>query len=232
MRRLEFPPLLTGRAVPGEPFDAALASVAGEVEPGAVFYGLDETVCRAALVLAPEVPLGEAMAVAFAPALGLNDALGALAPPEVAFHIVWPDRFRVNGGLCGRLRAAASTGDPAVEPDWLILGIEVPVLPVGAAEPGLNPDETCLHEEGCGDIAAEDLVEAWARHTMNWLHIYMTEGFEPLHREWRGKAHGLGSEVDYPATGTFLGLDEWGGMILKDGAGTRILPLTSILESP
>ena len=67
---------------------------------------------------------------------------------------------------------------------------------------------------------------------MNWLHIYLTEGFEPLHREWRAKADGLGETIDYPNAGEFLGLDELGGMILKADDGTSILPLTAMLESP
>ena len=178
---------------------------------------------RAAILLAPETPLSQAISVSFAASLGLNDALGALAPPEVAVHLEWPDRLRVNGALCGRFRAAASTTDPGTEPDWLVVGVEVQVLPGGPTAPGDHPNETCLHEEGCGAVTAPDLIEAWARHMMNWLHIYLTDGFEPLHREWLVKAHGR-------EEGTFIGLDEHGGLILKDGDRTRILPLTQMLE--
>ena len=65
---------------------------------------------------------------------------------------------------------------------------------------------------------------------MNWLHIFLTEGFAPLHAEWRAKAHGLGDEITYPEAGTFLGLDERGGMILKRQSGeTALLPLTRLL---
>ncbi len=219
---LEFPPLLTGLAVAGDPFRAACAA-APSAEPGTVFYAPDEAVMRAAILLAPESPLAEAISVSFAVSLGMNDALGALAPPEVGMHFVWPDRLRVNGALCGRLRAAASTKVPSEEPDWLVLGIEVPVLAMDTAEPGAHPEETCLYEEGCGDITTSDLIEAWARHMMNWLHIYLTDGFEPLHREWLAKAHGRDD-------GSFLGLDEWGGLILKDEGVARILPLTELLE--
>ena len=229
---LSFPPLLTGIAVPGDPTTAALASTESEVEPGAVFYGTDPTRCQAALVLAPESALEDALPVVFAAGLGLNDAIGSLAPPEVALHLVWPDRVRVNGALCGSLAAAASTSDPRAEPDWLIVSVDVPVQSFGDSEPGLTPDDTSLFEEGCGEITSPDLVEAWARHTMNWLHIFLTEGFAPLHAEWRAKAHGLNEEITYPAEGTFLGLDERGGMLLKtpDGA-TTLLPLTRLLSS-
>ena len=229
MKSIEFPPLLTGLAVAGDPFQVACVA-ATKAEPGTVFYSPDEQVMQAAVLLAPEVPLSEAVGVAFAIALGLNDALGALAPPEVGVHLEWPDRLRVNGARCGRLRLAAPTADPQAEPDWLVVGVEVRVLPRDGAEPGEQADQTCLYEEGCGEITSAMLVETWARHMMNWLHIFLTDGFAPLHEEWRAKAHGLGAAVDYPEPGSFVGLDEWGGMILKSGDATRILPLTDYME--
>lgn len=230
-RALEFPPLLTGIAVAGDPFQAALGSVAEEVEPGAVFYGADPARMQAAIVLAPEEPLEAALRVSFAISLGLNDALGALVPPEVGVHLVWPDRIKVNGAHCGTLTFAASTDDPRAEPDWLIVGLDLPLALPRESEPGHDPDRTSLYDEGCGDLMLPELIEAWGRHMMNWLHIYLTDGFEPLHREWRAKADGLGGAVSYPADGAFIGIDEWGGMILKSGDTTRIIPLSSFLEA-
>ena len=229
---LEFPPLLTGIVVTGDPFAAARASVEDEVEPGAVFYSVDPSRMQVAIVLAPEEPLDAALRVSFAITLGFNDALGALAPPEVGVHLVWPDRIKVNGAFCGALRVEASTGDPGAEPDWLAIGLDVPLVLPRENEPGHDPDRTALAEEGCGDIRTPELIEAWGRHMMNWLHIYLTDGFEPLHREWRAKGDGLGEPVTYPESGIFVGLDENGGMILKDESGTRILPLTAMLERP
>ena len=115
-----------------------------------------------AIVLAPEEPLRTALRVSFAATLGVNDAVGALAPPEVALHLVWPDRIKVNGALCGYMTAHADTDDPDAEPDWLILGLDLAVTPQFSS-PGDAPDKTTLHDEGCGDIAAPDLIEAWAR---------------------------------------------------------------------
>lgn len=220
---IDFPPLLTGVLVAGEPF-AVACEAATDAEPGTVFYAPDEAVMRAAILLAPETPLSRAISVSFVASLGLNDALGALGPPELAVHLEWPDRVRVNGALCGRLRAACSTDDPNAEPDWLVVGLEVPILSVDVDTPGEKPEETCLHEEGCGTVTSHDLIETWARHMMNWLHVYLTDGFEPLHREWLVKAHGR-------EEGRFIGLDEHGGLILNEDGTTRIVPLTQMLES-
>ncbi|NNE82255.1 MAG: DUF4444 domain-containing protein [Silicimonas sp.] len=228
---LDFPPLLTGVAVAGDPFAAALASVASDVNPGHVFYGLDDTSFDTAIILAPEEPLAMAVRASFAITLGLNDALGALAPPEVAVHLVWPDGIKVNGALCGQLRVVSDTSDPLAEPDWMVIGLKVPVLGQDT-DPGGTPDQTSLHDEGCGDVTAPALIEAWGRHMMNWLHIYLTDGFHPLHREWSAKGDGFGGQITYPAAGTFVGLDENGGLILKDDADTRILPLTDMVSTP
>lgn len=229
MTGIVFPPLLTGLAVAGDPFETACGAVA-EAEPGTVFYSPGEDSLEAAVLLAPETPLGEAISVSFAVSLGLNDAIGTLAPPEVGFHLEWPAAFRVNGATCGGMRARASTADPAAEPDWLVIGLEVPVRGVVSEEPGHAPDRTTLLAEGCHDLTVPDLTEMWARHMMNWLHIYMTEGFGPLHAQWCARAHRIGEDIDSPEPGRFVGLDERGGMILKDAAGTRILQLTRMLE--
>ncbi len=228
---IEFPPLLTGLAVAGDPVETA-CTAADTSEPGTVFYSPDEATFQVAVLLVPETPLSEAISVSFVAALALNDAIGALGPPEVALYLEWPGAFRVNGASCGTLRARASTDNPAEEPDWLVVGLDVPVAGVMDAEPGAAPDRTTLHAEGCGEITTASLTETWARYFMNWLHIYMTDGFAELHETWRSRAYRLGEDVIAPETGSFVGLDEWGGMILKDGEETRILPLTLLLERP
>lgn len=226
-----FPPLLHGMLAAGDPFAAALDDLAGaEAEPGRVYYAVRDDALHAALVLAPEMPLADAMGALIAVQLGLSDALGALAPPEVAVQTGWPDRLLVNGGVCGRYRVAASGNDPAAEPDWLVVGLEVDILPAADIDPGLQPDSTTLYGEGCSEVTSIDLIEAWSRHMMGWLHTFMSEGVAPLHAAWTGKCAGLGEDVTLPEPGRFLGLDEKAGMILRRATGDAILPLTDMLE--
>lgn len=226
-----FPPLLHGAAGRGDPFAAAVAGAEAEAEPGRVHYEARDDMLRVAVVLAPEMPLADAMGALLAVQLGLSDALGALAPPEVAVQFGWPDRLLVNGGLCGRFRAAAATDDPGAEPDWLVIGMEVDIIPAPDFNPGAHPDRTTLHGEGCGDVTAIDLIEAWSRHMMGWLHTFMSEGFAPLHGAWGGKCADLGADVTLPEPGRFLGLDEKAGMILRRADGDAIIPLSTMLES-
>ena len=226
-----FPPLLRGQEVaPGQdPMAKAVAEASLGVDPGLVCWRTGAGKLEAAFVLAPEAPLGEAISVAFAIALGFGDALGALAPPEVAVHYDWPGGFRVNGARCGGLRAAASTARAEEEPDWLVIGLAVPVLPEGE-DPGRTPEDTCLAEEGCIDIAPEALLESLARHSLVWISTWMTDGMAPLHAAWRARAWGMGEEL--PEGGTFVGIDEWGGQLVRGPDGTGLRPLTRLLEAP
>ena len=59
----------------------------------------------------------------------------------------------------------------------------------------------------------------------------MDDGFAPLHAAWRAKCDTLGEVVQSPRKGVFMGLDELGGMLIKNESGTNIIPLTAILEA-
>lgn len=229
-----FPPLLTGeQTAPGQdPFMRAVSQAALGTDAGLICWAPDSGSLRAAVVFAPEEPLAEAITVVFAVALGLGDALGALAPPEVAVHYVWPRGMKVNGADCGSLRASASTAEPSEIPDWLVVGIEMPFF-VKLDDPGATPDQTSLIEEGCGEITPERLLESWSRHMLTWINRREQDGFAPLHAEWRSRCWGMGEELPEAfslATGTFMGLDERAGMLVKQGNQTKLLPLTEILE--
>lgn len=224
-----FPPLLAGEEAPTgvDPFDKAVASALIGCDPGLVVWANRADALSAALVLAPEQPLADAASILFAPAIGFVDALGALGPPEVAIHHVWPTGFKVNAADCGGLRIAASTTDPDAEPDWIVIGIEVPFLLAG--DGGDDPTKTCLMNEGCADVTPMALIESWARHTLVWINRWLDDGISPLHAAWRERAWGIGEGLP-DGRGTFMGLDEKGGMLVKTAEGTRLHPLTEILE--
>ena len=233
-----FPPLLTGKAVTGttDPFAKACAEAALGCDAGLVVHNVAEDWLRAAIVFAPEEPLEQAMAVLPACGVGYQNALGALAPPEVAVHLDWTGFITVNAARCGRLRVAASTTEATTEPAWIVVGLEVPLIPVNPGDPGLTPEETSLFEEGCVEVEPIRLLEAWARHTLLWVSRLLEEGREPLHREWRGLARNVGEDVDFmlkntPLRGTFVGVDENFGMLLRNDGETTLIPLSRTLET-
>ena len=227
----KFPPLFSGEVVPRhtDPFDKAVSRAIAGVDSGTIFYSEAVDTLRAALVLAPETPLEEAIQAVYVAQIGLAESLGALAPPEVPVHFQWPDRIKVNGAVCGSVRFAADVSDANAHPNWLVIGIEVPFLPVGG-EPGDNPNQTCLHEEGCVNITPMALLESWSRHTLLWLNYFLDSGFERVHNEWRPRCDTLGKMIDLPKSGLFVGLDEKGRMLLRQDVMTETVSLIEFAE--
>ncbi len=235
---VRFPPLFTGQELSGggDPFAKACARAALGCDAGLIVHALSADRLRAAVVFAPEEPLEQAMVALCACGVGFQNALGALAPPEVAVHLTWDGLIRVNGAVCGRLRVAAADDDPQRTPDWLVVGLELQILPRAGAEPGLSPDETCLHLEGCAGVSPPRLLEAWARHLLLWINRLESEGRAPLHAEWRGLIEEIGREVSRrwrgaQLCGTFVGVDENFGMLLRTGEETHLIPMSSLLEN-
>ena len=227
-----FPPLMWGEEAPAGAFDHAVMRATLGCDAGLVSYQLGAADLEAALVFAPEVPLSQAMSMLPLCGVGFQNALGALAPPEVAVHLDWWGGIRVNGARCGAFRVMASGTDPDAVPDWLVVGFVMPLVPP-SEDMGLPPDETALFAEGCAEVSPPHLLEAWARHTMGWLNRWEDEGTAPLHAEWRGLAHGVGEAVAHQSlSGTFLGVDEAFGMLLRDDETTHLIPLTTLLEAP
>lgn len=230
------PPLLTPVAVSAavDPFEKAVSMASLGCDAGTVVHGVFVDRLRASVIFGPEQVLEDAMAMWCACGVGFSNALGALAPPEVAVHLEWSGGIRVNGASCGNLRASASTRDPSLEPDWLVIGIEIPFVLV-AESPGITPDQTALYLEGCGDVDPTMLLESWARHTLSWVNRWLEDGNAPLHSEWRSMAHDMGETVSLTyggeeISGVFVGIDERFGMLVRTTGDTRLLPLSGLLE--
>jgi hypothetical protein len=233
-----FPPHLTGLATgPANPFAVACDKARRGVDAGLLAWSVGPERLRAALVLAPETALEPAMAGFVACGLGLQNALGALAPPETAVHLEWSGGVRLNGGHAGGLHMAASTRDPRATPDWLVVGLDLTLALPADFEPGETPDWTALAAEGCADIEPVDLLEAWARHSLVRISDLDSPGARAgLHRDWQGLLWNLGKTVSVPVgtsrhEGKFLGCDEAFGMIFSlTAGGTRLVPLSDLLE--
>lgn len=227
---ISFPPLMWGEATTGDAMEHACMRAAMGCDAGLVAYRLGALDMQGALVFAPEVPLEDAVSMLPLCGVGFQNALGALAPPEVAVHLEWSGGIRVNGAQCGGFRMVASDTDPRAVPDWLVVGFTLPLLPQSDT-PGDTPDQTCLFNEGCADVEAPLLLEAWARHSLNWINRWEAEGTRALHAEWRGLAQDMGEQITQAGrTGTFLGVDERFGMLLRDAHDTHLIPLTTMLK--
>ena len=228
----QFPPLFTGQdAQGGDPFAMAIAAADVGCDAGLVIFDLAADRLRAAIVFAPDLTLADAAVILPVCGVGLQNAIGALGPPEVSVQFGWDGTVYVNGGRCGVLRIAAS-GTPDVEPDWLVIDLTLSLWP-DSDETGLQPDQTALYAEGCAEIDAISLLEAWARHTLVGINTWTDSGTAQIHREWQGLAHGLEGEVTVGSmTGTYIGLDDRLGLLLKIDDTTTLIPLTTNLTRP
>jgi biotin-(acetyl-CoA carboxylase) ligase len=226
-----FPPLMQGMNAAGvDPFEAACAEAEHGCDAGTIVFDAAPDRLRAAIVLAPEVPLADASAMLPLTGVALQNALGALGPSELAVHLCWDGPIRVNGALCGGLRGATDTRHTDAEPGWLVTGFELVFARPNMAG-GESPDETDLMSEGCGDLAPVALLESWSRHLLNWISRWEDDGMAPLHAEWSGLAHGIGQDGTFMGkSGHVLGLDEKLGLLLRTDGQTMLLPVTDLLE--
>lgn len=231
-----FPPLISGMAAgPANPFVVARDQARKGVDAGLLVWSIGSERLRAALVLAPDEPLRTSMVALGAAAVGLQNALGTLAPAETAVQFGWPDIIRLNGGRAGCLRVAASHDDPNARPDWLVVGFDLTLELSADFEPGQTPDHTALYLENCRDVSGLELLEAWARHSLIWI-TEMTDpqGRTRLLTEWQGLIWGRDKAQPVPfapkTMGHILGFDEDFGLVIKTDDQTRLIPLTQMLQ--
>lgn len=241
---LDFPPLYRPFRHLGDgdlAADAAQAAAAG-ADPASLFWRDSAERMECAIVLAPDRPLSEALAAVHIGMVALGDCLGALVPPQVEVLFGWPDRLLVNGALAGGITLTVDPaawenrqGDPV--PDWAVLSVTLAMTPdAGAPEPGLIRQRTTLFDEGCGELTTGDLLESFSRHFLLWTNRYVTDGFRPIAENWLPRAAKRGAPVELNFankswSGTLLGLDESGGLILGESK-TPLVPLIEVLRKP
>jgi BirA family biotin operon repressor/biotin-[acetyl-CoA-carboxylase] ligase len=174
------------------------------------------------LILRPECGPAEASQLGFVAAVALGDAIGSVCPPlDVLYK--WPNDVLLNGRkVAGLLLESKSTPDGSL--DWLLLGMgaNVESFPKDTAYAA-----TSLRFEGTpAEVAAVDLLEAFARHFLNWVNRWLEEGFAPVRSAWLTHAAAKGEtiEVRLPRetlTGVFLDLDAEGRLLLQLSDGSR-----------
>ncbi len=158
--------------------------------------------------------------VAALAAFDAADAALAGADPGGVLSLKWPndlmlDRVKTSGILL----EAVSTG--ADTPAAVTCGIGMNV----SHHPNIADYETTdLHTHGAVMVPG-DVFTHLSKAFVQWFAVWdMGEGFTSIRREWLERAAGIGEDVRVKLpgeelTGTFIGLDDDGAMILRDAAG-------------
>jgi biotin-(acetyl-CoA carboxylase) ligase len=240
-RPLSLPPAFRAVAADANraPVTVAVAMAADGADPGTFVWAPREDVADCAVVLAPEEALATALLAAYATMVAAGDALGALIPPKMPVAFGWPDRILLNGAMAGGIRLAAPQGAPAdAVPDWIVTGLTLARTAASDDEPGRDPSRTSLAAEGCGDLTAAEILEAFARHFLFWINRWQEDGFAPLQAAWLGRAAGYGAqnatmEIAGPWAGRrLLSMDTDGSVRFAENGREIRRPLADILAGP
>ena len=227
----QFPPLLTGHQAPAGTRilpRAVKGAAAGKLGAGDIVWRADPERMEFALVMEPEVDRQRCYEMLFVTMVSLGDALGAICPPEVAVTYGWPSSLLMNGADVGVVQLAMPEGVNAAPPDYLVAGVQVEMRPaLSDPNPGLDKDKTTLWDEGCAEVSSSALLEAAARHLVNWIHNWSEDGFKPVHEAWWGRIDEKSpfSRALPAPDGDLVGLDAQGNGLIKAAGKTSLFDI-------
>ncbi len=228
------PPILTPiPVVDGIDVFAKAIAVAGKSETGTVLYSENPEYVEVAIILSPEVPKLKCNQMLYIMMVASGDAIGALAPPEVAVTYAFPGFIFLNRGEAGlvKVEVAPSNDDQSI-PDWMVVGLKLRLNNnVEINENEINADITSLADEGGGYVSRTRAIESLSRHFLAWISQWEDEGFKPVTEVWNKRREETkiitlknGQEVSW------VGLDENGLAIVKSIAKELFLSPIDISE--
>jgi len=236
---LSLPTIFRARRADMEDDPICVASEAARsgAEPGMLVWSPSPDRADCAIVLAPEMPLSEALRVAYVTLLAIGDTLGALMPPGVPLVFGWPDRIILNGLAAGGVRFAWAERTQVNEvPGWMVAGIAIWIAPDDRAG-GAATGSTSLATEGCGEITAREIVESFSRHFLYWMDRWLEDGFEPVRSAWLSRAANYGPNANMELGGPWsnrrlIRLEDAGDIVYGDSRGERKMQLSDALRKP
>lgn len=228
------PPILTPIPVVKnvDVFAKAIA-VAGKSETGTVLYSENPEYVEVAIILSPEVPKIKCNQMLYIMMVASGDAIGALAPPEVAVTYAFPGFIFLNRGEAGlvKIEVAPSNDDQSI-PDWMVVGLKLRLNNnIEINENEIHADITSLADEGGGYVSRTRAIESLSRHFLAWISQWEDEGFKPVTEVWnkrREETKVITLKNDQQVS--WVGLDENGLAIVKSNAKELFLSPIDISE--
>ena len=180
-KALALPPGFAARAA-DVPWPTAIAEAEAGEAPGTLVHAPVGELLDAALILAPDRPVADELALRLA-TLAIRDALITIVPPETSVTVAAAGSVAIDRGEVATARLARG---PALEdgvPSWLVLGFTVR-LALRLEAPGLTPWLTDLAEEGV-EVSGDALLELICRHLLAQIDAWHEEGEPGIARAWR-----------------------------------------------
>ena len=182
--------------------------------------GPDDLQC--AVILEPDYPAAEALQLVYVTAIATALAAADLVPPLTEMSYAWPNDIRLDGAKVAAVDLRAGRGSHGSF-RWMVLGTRINI---STAPASLEPEATCLQEEGAPTIQPTEVLERFARHFLTWSSRWADEGFTPVREAWQnhGPETGQSMTIRLPGNqseGVFQGLDDVGNLKLLADDGSE-----------
>ncbi len=176
------------------------------------------------LVVKPEIPLHLTPHLTLLAAVALNRAIRKVVP-EVNPAIKWPNDLLVNGKKISGILLESSAENEQLQ--YIVTGVGISCnLELSDYPEELVPKATSLLIESGKRIDRARLIAEFLGQLEELYALYYAQGFSPIRTLWEASAATLGQTVrssdaygDFE--GTAVGLNEWGGLILRMADGSE-----------
>jgi BirA family biotin operon repressor/biotin-[acetyl-CoA-carboxylase] ligase len=190
------------------------------------------------LLLRPRQPVMEAMQLGFVASLAVADAVAAYVSGERAVTCKWPNDVLVAGRkVSGILLESAMAADGTL--DWLGVGVGINIRSYPTDPDLLYPATSLTAEAGSEldpDLTAETVLETLLGAFAHWHDVRQRLGFAAVRSAWLDRAYALGRPIAVrleaeTITGTFLGVDDDGQLLLGSALGTRTITVGDVFPA-
>jgi BirA family biotin operon repressor/biotin-[acetyl-CoA-carboxylase] ligase len=192
---------------------------AGRGRQGRVWQG-GEGNLFATLLITPRRVKAEWAQLSFAAAIAVADTVGPFVP---GVTLKWP-----NDVLVGGHKLAGILLETAGEALAIGIGVNLAHHPENTDLPAIS-----LKALGAQPPSPRRALDLLAGHFAQWYDAWEQTGFAPVREAWLARATGLGSRIrarlpGKDHVGVFVGLDDKGALLLKEGNGIRALAAAEV----
>jgi BirA family biotin operon repressor/biotin-[acetyl-CoA-carboxylase] ligase len=163
----------------------------------------------------------------FVASLALHDALVHLTDQPDRFAMKWPNDVLMDGGkVAGILLETCGTGPSHLS---IGIGVNLAVAPETAKIEQVSTPPKHLN----GQITPSDFLTLLAHFFSLRVDQFVTDGFPATRADWLKNAAKLGEVItarmpNHEITGTFVTVDEGGGVVLQAGSDQHVIHAADI----